>query len=164
MRSVAALLLMLTAASLPAQDSSCQSLFTPAGLTQRTSLPLSGCRQCHIPQIELADEDAARIGNPERTKWIRGDEVLIWLVQHPSLSMARHPPPAISLPWIATLRHGRHCAAQPPNKWAGSSANPDSCIVIAPASPATPACQCTIWNVTPRASSLQPWNQILASP
>lgn len=79
MRSVAALLLMLTAASLPAQDSSCQSLFTPAGLTQRTSLPLSGCRQCHIPQIELADEDAARIGNPERTKWIRGDEVLIWL-------------------------------------------------------------------------------------
>ncbi len=78
MRSVAALLLLLTAASLPAQDTSCHELFTRTGLTQRSSLPIGSCGDCHAGSTQ-SPRVAARLGNPGGSKWIRGDEILIWL-------------------------------------------------------------------------------------
>lgn len=92
MRSIAALLLMLTAASLPAQDNSCQALFTRTGFTQRTSLPIGNCGDCHSGSTQ-SPRVAARLGNPAGSKWIRGDEILIWLGETSVADASQTPAP-----------------------------------------------------------------------
>jgi len=78
MRSVSALLLLLAATTLPAQEPRCQSLLTREGLSLRTSLPTGNCADCHAGSTR-SPRVAARLGNLAGEKWIRGDEILIWL-------------------------------------------------------------------------------------
>ena len=80
MRNFAALLLLLVTTSLPAQENTCQSLLTRKGLSQRASVPIGSCGNCHTGST-LSPLLAARLGNPDGNRWIRGDEILIWLGQ-----------------------------------------------------------------------------------
>lgn len=90
MRSVAALLLLLAATRLHAQEPHCQSLLTREGLGQRNSLPTGNCADCHAGSTPSA-RVAARLGNLAGEKWIRGDEILIWLGETTSPDGAQNP-------------------------------------------------------------------------